>query len=419
MPNTFGSPSSNNLQFPLYDPRLVRQHRQRFVRDLVPELGYANALYVPSGRWPARGWLLMRRKDLDALPDLYATNFVLNIEDMKRVDSTKTLTSKLTFKNLAIVQSRCVSAGQANNPDALFLVEVTDGRGILCNRWFDFPTTSQYNIRAPAYPEEYYEYTLDGGIAWTWDLMVRDLWEQMSAFLGAYPGLPVVPDTDPEGWSFPGVSAWHALCKMLDQIGCYVACDLTKNSPCTIVEAGATDDAFDALQERYAGFCEDTFEWKDVGGGRVPGTVIVYFHRRNEFYGTEETIRRDTLQWQTSSVYSVSVPAPADFTGATGTAGIWSDYTVRYDVDNNILAADAAEAALQAIDEAEQFFDRIYAGTLGQLWHLYAGALPFVTGSQVNGVAWRQDFRENQERQGWLTEVTRTDNLPPWPEVLK
>ncbi len=361
----------------------------------------------------------MRGGDLYALPDLYATNFVLNIEDMKRVTSTQSLTSKLTFKNLAIVQARCVSRGKEEDRDSLYLVELTDGRGILSNRWFDFPTTSQYNVLAPAYPTDLYELTTDGGFAWTWDLMVRDLWEQMSAFLGAYPGLPITPFDVPENWIFPGVSAWEALCKMLDQIGCYVACDLTKNSPYTIVEGGATDDAFDALVANFAGFLEDDFEWIDVGAGRVPATVRVFFHRRNEFYGTEETIRRDTLQWQTSSIYSVDVAAPAQFTGASGTAGIWSDFTVRYDVDNNPLAADVATAATQAANEAEQFFDRIYRGTLGQLWHLYLGALPFTTGSMVDGVCWRQDFRENQERQGWLTEVVRSDNLPPWPQVVR
>jgi hypothetical protein len=54
MPNTFAT-------FPLVDPRIVRDSRMRFRRDEIPELAYANSFFCPSGRWPARGWILVRR----------------------------------------------------------------------------------------------------------------------------------------------------------------------------------------------------------------------------------------------------------------------------------------------------------------------------------------------------------------------
>src|SRR5438552_2765232 len=302
MPNALLQ-SGGNLNFPLFDPRLARRHRDRFTRDLIPELEYANSIFIPAGRWPARGWVLLKRSDLNRM-NKYATDLSLSIEDLKRVSPDKSLSSKLTFRNLSLVQARCVSRGKAENPDALYLVELTDQRGLLWNRWFSFPTTSQYNINAPAYPQTFYESTMNAGFAWTWNQMIQDLWEQMGAFLGTFPGMPITPIGIPEGWSYPGCAAWPALCDLLDYNGCYVACDLTKSSPYTIVQGGAADEDFDRKQVAFAGLLEDDMEWIDVGAGRVPATVVVYFHRRNAFYCTEETIRRDALQWQTTPLYS-------------------------------------------------------------------------------------------------------------------
>src|ERR1051325_908117 len=121
MPNTFGDPASSGQLYELYDPRHPLRHRQRFRRDLVPLLRRANSLYVPSGRWPARGFLLLRRGDYDNLSK-YSIHLQLSIEDVQ------TGTARV-FKNLSIVQARCVTAGfVGTDPDSLMLVEVTDAR---------------------------------------------------------------------------------------------------------------------------------------------------------------------------------------------------------------------------------------------------------------------------------------------------
>jgi hypothetical protein len=416
MPNALLQ-SGGNLSFPLYDARLVRRHRERFRRDEIPELSLANGLWISAGRWPARGWVLLKRSDLNRMQP-YGTDFWLTLEDMKHTTETARVSSSLTFKGLSMVQARCVTRGIAADPDAIYLVELTDKRGLLWNQWFEFPTESQYNIRAPAYPQQFYQNTLAGGfLPHTWDTMIDDLWTQMASFLGTYPGVPSGLSDAPEGWSYPGTSAWLALSDLLEFNGCYVAADLTKSPPYTIVRGGDADAAFTANQAAFADFLEDDLEWISTGAGRVPGTVIVYFHRRNEFYGTEETIRRDSLQWQTTPLYSVSVASPPQFSSAVGKHYIWSDFTVRFDVDNNPLAADVATANTIAALEVSEYFDRVYHATLGSLWQLYTGVLPFVTGSQVDGVAYRQDFRPHHERQGWLTEVVRRGSGMPWPQV--
>ena len=404
--NTFGNSSSQ--QYPLYDPREVRHARERFRRDAIPALDRANSLYAPAGRWPARGWILVAQHDYSRI-DTWSTSLQLEIGDSRQPDNVGAL------KGLAVVQAQCVTRGLATDPNALYLVELTDARGVLANRWFSLPTTSQYNLRAPAYPGEFHTGSLNGGVVWTWETMIRDLWQQMGARLGAWPGLPYVPAGVPEGFRFVGVPAWQALCDVLDHLGMTVAVDLTKADPYTIVSMGAADAAFTVLQAKYTTHLEDDLEWIDAGAGRVPATVRVFFKRREGVYGTEETVRRDSLQWSTTPLYSVSVAAPAIFTGAVGTHHLWSDFTVRYDVDGAPLAADVATATAIAQERTTQYFDLIYSRTSGFMSRTYAGALPLVTGSQVDGVCWQQDLRGDRWA-GWRTTIVRGQQ-PPFADV--
>ena len=413
--NTFGL---SGLQFPLYDAREPRDSRGRFRRDKLDLLARANSFYMPAGRFPSRGWVLLARADYDQLTK-YSTDLVLHIGDTTRPDNVGALSG------LSIVQAQCVTRGLVSDPAALYLVELTDARGILYNRWFQFPLISSYNERAPGYPETFYlnsmkDYPAAGAgskTTWTWSTLIGDLWSQMGTFLGAYPGLPYAPAGTPEGFDFNGVSAWEVLCDLLDHLGMQVACDLTKASPFTIVQLGKTDATFAALQSKYVPNLEDDLEWIDLGAARVPATVKVLFRRRNTIYGTEEavTYRNDAMaqQWEQEATYSVSVAAPSAFSSAVGTHYIWSDFTVRYDMNSTILSADAATAATIAAERASQYFGRIYRQTLGRMTQTYAGALPFFTGSVCDGVCWYMDY-SSQPRQGWKTSVVRGDD-PPWP----
>ncbi len=191
-----------------------------------------------------------------------------------------------------------------------------------------------------------------------------------------------------------------------------VSVDPTSLVPYGIVENGDDDANFDALTLKYAGVLEDDLNWIDVGSGRVPGSVVVWFRRVNEMYGTEETIRRDGGQWATNSVYPITVPAPAFFTGAVGTHGMFDDYPIRFDIDGVPFPADVTAATAIATERVQQFFDDIYSRTSGSLNRTYTGVLPFFPGSQIDGVCWKQDFET--KREGFRTQILRG---PLWQEV--
>lgn len=385
--NTFGG-------YLLVDPRSLRTNRVRFRRDYIQALEQANSFYCPSGRYGSRGWLLLPRSDYNRL-NKYSTTLQLSIGQ----DNLPTL------QNLSIVQARCVTYGLASDLGAIYLIEITDARGILLNNWFQFPLTGAYNIRSPGYAGGFYSDSLNDGVAWTWATMLQDIWEQIT-LLGTWPGLPSTPTGTPEGFYFSGVSAWKALNDIVEYLGMTVACNLTQASPFTIVSAGATDAAFAALTTRYANTnnLEDDLEWIDLGSGRVPGSVIVLFRRRNTYYGSEETVRSDSEQWTMTSDYSVTVAAPVEFTGAVGIHYIWSDFTVRYDMDGAVVSADATTAAAIAAERVTQYYNKVYSS--GYMTRTYSGALPFTTGSQVDSVKWYQDY-SSQDRQAWKTKIVR------------
>lgn len=391
MTNSFGTTAR---QYPLVDARCVREHRERFRREAVAELEYANSYYSMSGRTPDAGWLLLDRASY-ALLDPYATDLRLVMSDFTN--------APVTVDNLAVVHARCVTRGIAADPAAVYLIRVTNSQGVLYNPWFQFPTNSQYNVRVPGYDGKFYDWSMNGGSPWTWDAMVGNLWAQAPLQLGTYPHLPSTPDGTPENWMFPGTPLWDAIGTVLDHLGMSVSGGYPSY---TIVTLGAADAALATLQARYAGSLVDDAEYLDGGSGRVPGRVVVYAHRRNAAYGTEETVRYDQQNWQSTPAYAVTVAAPAAHAAATGTGHIWTGETVRYDQEGNPMLADVMSFAAVARERVTQYYATIFRGTQGFMRQCYAGALPFTTGSLVDGVRW-YNCGYGDEYCGWRTEVVR------------
>ncbi len=404
--NTFGD---SQQQFALYDSQSVLIDRTRFSRNVIRDLSRVNSFYCPTGRYCFRGWILLSRLDYDKL-DRYSTELRLNINNTDDITGNNVD----TLKNISIVQAQCVTRGLVTDPNALYLVEITDARGILCNQWFSAPLNRKYNIRAPAYPQTFHPDSLNSGTTWTWLTMIQDIWTTMP-LLGVWPGLPssITLSGTPEGFWFIGVSAWQTLNSILDHLGLEISCDLTQDSPYTIDYEGASDTVFDALQTSYITHLEDDLEWIDIGAARVPKTITVFFRRRNSVYGTEETVRYDSFQWAMTPAYSISVSAPSLFNDAVGTHYIWSDFTIRYDMDNTPLSEDVTTATTIASERVTQYFARIYDQTLGHMIQTYTGALPFKTGPKVDGVKW---WLDSTNRHGWRTQIIRGPS-PPWPDI--
>ena len=368
-----------------------------------PDFALANSVVNTLGQRPARALFLMTRKDL--------TTFQQNGFHTVALDDGKG--NAFTLNNLVFVNARAVTPGEPSDLKGCYLAEFADARWRVQNPYYSIPCNKQYNVRAPGWggAELYYADSTNAGTTWTWATMIADLWGLMTTQLGTAPALPFTPDGTPEGWIFPGVPAWQALCQVLWRIGCAVACDLTAatGSQYSIVQVGAADTTQDAMQTSLADRKIHDEEFIEPIRAKVPYGVRVHFHRLQEHFGTEFTTAQTAAQWQTSSVYTVDVNNSD--TGSTESGSLtplWDDLPALYDSTGTIT--NAAACTTRATERATDFFRMLQSNGGGRLHRTYSGVASFKTGSNLKGVAWRQDqvgIGDAAHPGGLVTEIVR------------
>lgn len=368
------------------------------------DFGLANSMTVPVGPHPGRGLFLMMREDLDQI----------DADALHDVTFDDGINPSLTFHDLVYVVGRCLTPSAPEDPKAVFLVEFADARWRVHNPTFSIPINKQYNVRAPGFKpsssRDYYDDSRNAGTDWTWQTMVTDIWSLMAP-LGTAPTLPITPDGAPEGWIFPGTSAWLALNQVLCRIGCAAKIDLTPSTPAwTIIQVGATDTDMDAAQEKLIAKGLKIFdeEFQEGVRGRVPYGVRVFFHRQEEHYGNEQTTPKTSTQWSTSAVYKVDIVGPNATAAEAGTYHpIWDDLPALYDASGSLSNGSALNTRAQA--RSDDFF-RMLRGNGGSRQHrIYSGLHPLFPGPSIKAVVWRQDLagiRANKPG-GIVTEIVR------------
>lgn len=374
------------------------------------EWSRVNSFMNPLGPSPARGLFLLLRKDLDSL-DLNSGSFTIKFKDDTGAE--------VTANNLLISKEpQCLSPGKDADENSLYLVEFSDARHTLQPGFFAFPINEQYNVRAAGYGTDRYDETENAGSAWTWSTMTEDVWNKMTAILGAFTSLPVTPDGSPEDWKFPGVSAWTALNQILHRIGCAVKWDHTLTSAqYSIVQLGATDSGATTAQSSAAAKLIYDRMYMPVNRGKLPGKLVVYFGRRQEDYGTEQTTPKDNTQFTTSAVVSKEITLTTTGTDANTKHHVWDDLPAEFDVSDGFTPSSTAgnDAALQTrAQERADDFERMVITGGGRLHKVYTGIISgLATGSTIKGVAYRQDLvGYGTGRVGGL--VTEIINHPYW-----
>lgn len=369
-----------------------------------------NSFFNPLGESPARAYLLLLRKDLDGL-DLDSGDFTIKWKDD---DSAEVTANKLLISR----EPQCITPGKDADENSLYLVEFSDARHTLQPGHFSFPINEQYNVRAAGYGTDRYDETENAGSAWTWSTMTEDVWNKMTAILGAFTSLPVTPDGSPEDWKFPGVSAWTALNQILHRIGCAVKWDHTLTSAqYSIVQLGATDSGATTAQSSAAAKLIYDRMYMTAKRGKLPGKLVVYFGRRQEDYGTEQTTPKDNTQFTTSAVVSKEITLTTTGTDANTKHHVWDDLPAEFDVSDGFTPSSTAgnDAALQTrAQERADDFERMVITGGGRLHKVYTGIISgLATGSTIKGVAYRQDLvGYGTGRVGGL--VTEIINHPYW-----
>lgn len=334
--------------------------------DNCLQLGYSvdwlktvNSYHCPLGPAPGHGRFLMTRENLN------------NLDLNRSYDAgfSETNGTRIVVKNLLFLQALAVVPGGKNDPKSSFWVEVKDRRHLarmtVINR--------AYNVRDQF--GDYKSASLNGGSAWNWETMTRDIWDTCGK-LGNYPGLPHVPDAPPENWDFYGGNAYTALNAVLARLECALKVN-PLTDVCTIVRIATTDRTTERLNSDHdVSRVHDYYPLENTRA-RIPRLVRVHF----------PALRDELDQAGGSPYYTVDVSDSGAGAGRNVEAGT----TVRlFDELGAIYTANqlenADELAARAAERASDFFRKIKQSKRS---NTYTGALPFQPGPQVKEVRWR------------------------------
>jgi hypothetical protein len=346
----------------------------------------ANSYRCPVGFEPGVAYVLVTRRIFMSLSRTSPLSLTCTAGD-----------NTLTFGGLYLNHGWSVSKGHNADNDRAYLVQLLDKRAKMFGA-----TDKAFNVPLPAPATDdkesvqaFYEDTLDNGGVFTWDNMVRDLWEDLPAEAGSFPGLPYAPHDRPTDFRFHGWDTWEAIEVVLTKLGCTVALH-PFTGRFAIVKLGASQPGFRSAMARHPLRMQDA---APLGGTAVyPAAIRVFFHRIYRSYGTERTTPREG-NIAAEPAYSMDIAT--GIAGASGVLPIWDDLPAWLDFDGSISnTADLNQRAQQVRD---LYVARVGAHKGRVLLHgLEAGLIP---GSQVKTVWWR-NFGD-----GWLTE----SNLAPLP----
>lgn len=205
-------------KLPCIDPLGLRDEFLRAEPPLpIDWWGKANTFRNPLGPEPGRGWLLLRKEQVDEL-NTSPARFTLQF------DSGDPEQESLKLKDIVFVRGTCLSPGWRGDKLAPYLVEVADVRILF--RWVTIDKA--YNLRDAS--NQYVESTMNGTAAWTWAGMIEDIWTRC-VLDEDFPGLPFTPEGTPDGFAYWAMPAWDALNHALTRIGCAIKMELYKDRP--------------------------------------------------------------------------------------------------------------------------------------------------------------------------------------------
>jgi hypothetical protein len=187
---------------PVVDPRDVL----RACRELrLPTEDWAGlpTSFRTSTRVPGYGYILLTRKDLNAIPETES-------HSMKLEHNGKSL----TFKRIWIKESRCITPSFEKDEESVYLCTIVDYRNFMRS----IPANAIYNLRDAS--GSLNTASLNGGSQWTWSGMLGNLWAK-SGELGTFPGLPsgLSPHGNPNHFDYSTWSLWDAILHTCDRLG--------------------------------------------------------------------------------------------------------------------------------------------------------------------------------------------------------
>lgn len=377
---------------------LVELRQQCLDRGLSLEwFGLPNSFACPLGTAPGEGWVMLSGTALAAIDPgltfggLYDLTFRTDLVEGPGPQS-------VTLRNLVVLGADCVTPGASSQDEAAYLVRLADRRHLSGRTSVDAAYNERHVLTAAYLPA-----TTNGGIAWSWDQVLADLWAQVGK-LGAYPGLPFSPDGLPEDLEFWQVPGLQAIGDVLGRLGCELRYDPLADA-FGIVRPGAADPSADAALARW-----DRWRHWDATPvlsvrGSIPSVARVLFRKLPHVRGTS------------SPFLAIDQPDPTPQAAATGVepgtcALVHDDLEALYDAHDRLTNLPALQS--RAAERAADFFRRLWSVT-NRSRRLYPLALAdpgLLPGAQVRSIRWADTAGALLPGRGMTTEVVRVGDVP-------
>jgi hypothetical protein len=384
---------------PCLDPRvLARSCASRGMSTTWAAL--PNAYTCPLGCRPGEGWVLMALSDLSGLsadltfPELY--DLVFQAQTVGGAGD-----SQVTIKRLAVLGAECLTPGAAAN-EAAYLVRLADRRHFLSRRLIDVAYNLRHHftrayfgptLRIPPPPPVSGDALPLPGQPWTWDYLVRDLWERATDLLGDYPGLPFTPLDYYQG------DLASALEVVLGRLGCALALDPVRDTFAVVQGGGPAPAADAALAAAYPWRCWDNYPLRGDFAQGVKFCRVVFR-------------RLPHVRALDGSPY-LSFEFADDAAGAIAAVDPQSRVILIDDLEAQVDAYGAyvnfAECQTRAQERAADFFRRLRSSS-ARLRQVYAKLLDdrdLMPSAQIDSIAWRETAATVWPEGGMVTELQR------------
>lgn len=352
-------------------------------KPVPPNFDRATTFTNTLGREPARGWLIMLRRDLDAMIEAGTLN-ALNELIFQFEEEDGTLYTRKLYDILIAQEPICLTPSHtATDPDAAYLVEVADRRHLVNSRILSVATWNNYDSTN------------------TWTEVISGLWAVVGTHLGqpVVPTLPVTPPGTPINVNFSGENAWVELNRVLAFLGLAIAYNplLPRTSQYTIVQVGAadtdTDTAITDLED--AGYKIHDAEFIDAVIGRVPAGVRVYFPQHPERMARDPVYVDVANDEPTGTQDNLYVP-------------LFDNTFAIHDTDGTVQNQTALNTQAEA--RADDYFRMLKDGGR-RYWKRFSGLWAIMPSSQIKSVTW--SHQENVPQGGVFTDIFRNPYLLP------
>ena len=218
------------LKLDLYDcrdPTLLYQQARHHNLNFSHWFRKPNSFFLPRGRGPGIGWVLLQKSDADDLD--------LDVQHKLIIGAIPNEGSPTSFQvviyELYVTDVITLYTDDMLSPsdESVRLIKLEDVRHVL----FQTVLNKSYNIRDST-TGQYLSSTLNNPDPYTdpytWQEILEDIWDEYFKTITGEdcPILPSVPGYSPEGFAFHNISAWEAWNQVVEASGCVVVYDPTQ-----------------------------------------------------------------------------------------------------------------------------------------------------------------------------------------------